>query len=208
MASKTTDVIFPVEIRLKATDIPKITGLVTEPGLSDSQKIQVVARDLMDDVVEGGMMVTGEQLQLIEDSTGIEATKEGIAAVLPFLTEKSGMEDGFHIVKAKIDPAYYAGYEEIAKAQDKTVDEIVQDVFDAVQANEWVYEIHPRPECVLMPPAAKAELEELLGEKFQTGTDLLAACRRALSPSSLFDEVPEEEELVPEPVVSNVGQGE
>ncbi|MBO8815469.1 hypothetical protein INO90_13915, partial [Staphylococcus aureus] len=68
------------------------------------------------------------------------------------------MADGKHRVTVLIDPANYPAYEELALTQERTVDALLQEVVDMVQENEWVYELHPRPQQMLMSPVEAAEI--------------------------------------------------
>ena len=182
MAKKQPDTIrMNLEIDLRAEQIPVLVSMMDNvPGHTDMQYIRDMAESLLEQQASGGVMFSGEECKLVEDSTGvILSTAENL---LPFLSAETGMQDGMHRVVVLIDPANYPAYEELARTQERTVDALMQEVVDMVQENEWVYELHPRPRQVLMTEAAAAELEVFLGAKFATGSELFALLRQKLTP--------------------------
>ena len=148
-------------------------------------------------------MFTPDEVAQVEQSTGVVLSTAD--ELIPFITDKAGMEGGMHIVKVGIDPEYYRAYSEIAEGRESTVNQIVQEITDQVIRDGWIEELRPYPRHVVMNEADSAELEAVLGGKFQTGTELIALLRAKLAP-------PAEEEAsdlfaddVDDTVSSNVG---
>jgi hypothetical protein len=198
MAKKTADTVrLNFDIELKADQIPILAGMMTPvPGHTDLQYIRDMAELLLDQQANGGVMFSPEEVKLVQDSVGI--TLDTAENLLPHLYNETAMQDGMHRVTVLIDPANYPAYEELAHTQERTVDSLMQEVVDMVQENEWVYELHPRPQHVLMTETQALQLAELLGDSFATGAELYHLVLKKLAPE------PEEsvDELFAE---SNVG---
>jgi len=185
MTRKQTDtkapetLVYSPEIRLKPEHAADIVNRVAG-DLTETQKVGLVATQYLTDIAEGGLLLTNEELHRIAESTGVEATCG--EDLLTVIAEGSGREEGKLKVPIIIDPAYESAYEEVAQSQGRTIQEILQETVDVVMDREWVYELIPsnRPEQVLMSPAVKRELEEILGEKFSTGMDLAGLVKKAL----------------------------
>ncbi len=184
MAKKPTDTVrMSFEIELKAEHIPLLEALIeTPPGttMSPMQKIRDITEDLLTQMAGGAVVFSPEEVQQVADSTGVTLTNAD--DLIPYITEVSGMVDGMHRVVVLIDPANFPAYEELARTQERSVDDLMQETVDMVQSNDWVYELHPRPRTVLMTEAAAAELEAILGAKFQTGSELAELVRQHLAP--------------------------
>jgi len=194
MAKKTTDTVrLNFEVELKAEYLPVLAAQMEGPEtMTKAQKIRDMAEQALTELATGGVMFTPDEVKLVHDSTGV--TLSTAEELIPFIVDIAAMEDGFHVVKVKIDPEYYRAYEEIAQGRESTVDTIVQEITDQVIRDGWIEELRPYPRHVVMNEAAAAELEEVLGGKFQTGTELLDLVRKKLeSPAEeetggLFDD--------------------
>ena len=206
MAKKTADTVrLSFEVELKAEYLPILAEQMEGPAtMTEAQKIRDMAEQALVHMATGGVMFTPEEVKMVEDSTGVVlSTAEEL---IPFIVDGAAMEEGFHVVRVKIDPEYFRAYEEIAQGRESTVDAIVQEITDQVIRDGWVEEIRPYPRHVIMNEADAAELEAVLGGKFQTGTDLIKLLRVKLvpevedEPSNLFAD-----DLELADVASNVG---
>jgi hypothetical protein len=188
------------DVQLREEYIPILGAKMAGPdGMTDVQKIRDMAETVLEQIAQGGIVLDPDEVQRITDSTGVPFASGD--DLVPFLSERSAMVDGKHRVTVLIDPANYPAYEELAKVQERTVDELMQEVVDMVQENEWVYELHPRPRHILMTEADAKLLEELAGGKFSTGADLAQLLIARLTQNvedqsgvSLFDETTVEQE--------------
>jgi hypothetical protein len=196
MAKKPTDTVkYNLEIELKEAHVPILTDMMEMPegvDASPSQKIRDMTEDVLTQIATGGVLFPPDDVKLVLDSTGVQLSNA--EELIPYISDVAGMVDGKHRVTVLIDPANYPAYEELARTQERTVDALMQEVVDAVQENEWVYELHPRPHHVLMTEVAAERLAEILGAKFNTGTELADLIEKKLAPpaeedaSSLFEE--------------------
>jgi hypothetical protein len=195
MAKKTDTIAYNTDLKFTAEQ----SGVLIEMASGDqnpTQKMSQVANHILATVADGGLLLTSKEVQRIVDATGVDPeTGEDIVKVL---SEATQMEEGCHKVSVRIDPSYYPAYEEIATMQERPVVALFQEVMDMGLEQEWAYQLTPgqRPATILMRPEDKAELEEMLDGKFQTGTELAALVRKALGTDGLFDDV----------IASNVGQ--
>ena len=144
-----------------------------------------MTEEILTQMATGGVMFSPEEVKLVLDSTGVQlGTAEDL---IPYISDVAGMVDGKHRVTVLIDPANYPAYEELARTQERTVDALMQEVVDAVQENEWVYELHPRPHHVLMTEKGAERLAEILGSTFNTGTELADLIEKKLAPPAEED---------------------
>ncbi len=196
---KADTVVFSSEISLSRDHVSALVEMCDDKTLNQHQVVEALALTCLTQLADGGMLLLASEMQRITDATGISPING--EELIPYLSASTGREEGKLKVSVLIDPAYEESYAEIAKMQDRDIEELFQEGMDMVLANEWAYEIpsERRPIHVLMPPQAKAELEEILGEPFSTGSDLAKLVKKALGGSAgLFDD---------DLTSSNVGQG-
>jgi hypothetical protein len=183
-------VTFSVEIPVAKEHMPVLAELCQDKSLNDPQIVQALAYTSLLEMGRGGLLLRADEVKRIEDASGVSL---GCGEdILPYLSEQTGIEEGCIKVSVRIDPSYEAPYREIAAMQQRPIEELFQEAMDMVLANEWAYEIPvgERPIHILMPPAAKQELEEILGAKFSTGMDLAALVKKSLGGSAgLFDDL-------------------
>lgn len=181
--------IFNVDLPLTEGQAQKIYELVTEEGLTEAQKIGGVALGLLQHQAEGGLMLKSAEIDAIEQCTGV-ALEEGID-LIPILSEATGRVEGKLMIPYYVDPADEAGYQAIADAQGRSIEEVFQEITTYVMDNEMVYNVMPpnRPEAVYMLPATKQELEGILEGTFSNGTELAALVKKFIGADGLFEGV-------------------
>lgn len=175
--AKQRETIINVDVPLSDAQLKVLAEGALGEG-TPADKVRGVTVTIMQQLADGGMMLSPLDMKKIVQSTGIDPASG--SDLLPFLAKGTGRRDGMRIVEVVLDPVYESAYEEIAKFQGRTLDDLFNDVVRQILDNEWVYEVNPRPAAVLMAPEDKAELEDLLGAKFENGTALIKLLRNAL----------------------------
>jgi hypothetical protein len=119
----------------------------------------------------GGMMLTGEQIQTIEKTTG-EAVKNQ-DDILRKLQAGVAREDGQHTVKVSLDPALYPHLEETAQVQGRTPDELLTEIVNYAVTQGWMYEWSPSGGTVMFSDAGMQRLKQHLDKRIVTEADIL-----------------------------------
>jgi hypothetical protein len=189
--ARTNDKIVNVDLALSTERFETIKAMVENEALTDTQKIGGVALSLLQDLADGGLMLKAEEVARIATATGLDP--ECGEDLIEAISAGTGREEGSLKVFILIDPSYEMAYQEIADMRGQPIQQLFQDLMDFVIAQQWVNDLpsEKQPVAVLMTPEDKAELEKLLGGKFQTGTDLAGLVKKLVADSTdLFADVP------------------
>lgn len=176
----------PLELTLNAQQMAYLASMVASED-SEFRKVQSVILRLVEDQAAGGLMLKPGEVKRITDSTGLDPSCG--ADLLPFLQVGTGRADGCRTVTVAVDPAYEEALKEVARVRGWEVDQIVKETLQVAFDNEWYEHLPWQPERVLMTKEDKAGIEELLGGKFATGTELAALIRKTIgADAGLFTE--------------------
>jgi len=136
------------------------------------------------------MLLTSDEVKRIQQATGLDPTCG--EDLLPYLSASTGFEDGMHVVKALVDPVWWPGILQVAEYRGWPPEQLIQETLDWCLDNQH-YEYLPEiPRHVLMSEKDVKELEEALGGKFTSGSDLAGLIKKLVGGGGLFDEVPAE----------------
>lgn len=170
--------IFPVDIELPE---PKVRFVCDQlnVSLSDGQKIAGLAQSALDDLSEGGMVVTGKVMEQIRNLVGDIQDDQDLVR---FIEAGKGMEDGCVVGKWRPDPTYVTVLEEIARSQGNTVQQCVQNLMDWGISQGWGYQINPETVVMFFARDDFRMICEAFDKPHLTGTDLAAFIRGLYSP--------------------------
>lgn len=179
-----------MEIELQPRQVAYLASMVPGDNTeTDIRKAQSIILRLVEDQADGGLMLKAGEVKLIRDSTGVDPSCG--ADLLPFVQATTGRADGCLTINTKVDPAFEAGLQEIATMRGVEIAELIRDTVQYGWFNNWYETLPQLPRQVLMTEADQAGLEELLGGKFSTGTELAALVRRFTgAEGGLFNELP------------------
>jgi hypothetical protein len=102
------------------------------------EKVPGVIASLAQQAAGGGLMITPEEMQRINDATGLDPSCG--EDLIPLLSAGAGMEEGHHVVKAKVDPYYWQRLEDRAAMRETAVETVIQEMFDHCLEENW-YEV-------------------------------------------------------------------
>ena len=172
-------VVYNLDLPIQAEMLPPLLGLVDDPTLTDAQKIGGIALRLLEDQATGGLMLSIDELRRITEATGVNpACGEDLVAVL---SEATGIEEGKHVIKILIDPVWWEYYSEPAKIQGRKVEDVLAEIFELILDNDpYQYMVSGQPQLVRMTEKDYDDLQELLGVKFTTGTELAKLIQKTL----------------------------
>ena len=174
------------ELRLTADQVANIAKLMGGEG-TETEKVVAAAQGTLQDIAGGGLVLTGKDISVIEQSAGVSIGN--VDDVLEMAESSTGRKGGKLAGWWEVDPTYEETITQMAEFQGREVHELVQSTIDTCVDNGWLYgEVVPNPERVLMPPDAKKELEELLKGQFSNGSELANLIREALGVNSTFIE--------------------
>jgi hypothetical protein len=145
--------------------------------LSTNQEFPKVAAYLVEQYSKGGVLLRPSQARFIEQLAGTPIrTAEAVLQAFEN-AHKHGSAAGYLRVTYDVDPAFAEPLEQLAKAQSRTVDEIVQEGMNIVLTNSWLYSISVDGGTLLLTQQAREEMEQLVGEKPLTTTGILRWAR-------------------------------
>ena len=196
MAKKTTDITYNMDLTLTAEQAQAVKEMADNPNLTDVQKIGGGALNCLQNLVAGAILLEPDEVARIKEATGAEFSCG--EDLIPYLSEATGVEEGYYTFKVKIDPAYHEAVKEIADIRGWEVNQLIQEAIDNAFVNGWFESIPDnRIAMVNMSASEKAGLEDLLGGKFSNGTELAAMIRKLTGEDTgIFSDL----------VSSNVGQ--
>jgi hypothetical protein len=145
--------------------------------LATKQPFDRVAAYLVEQYSKGGVLLRPSQVHFLEQLAGAPIqTSEAILQAFENASRR-GSANGYLRVTYDVDPAFAEPLEQIAIAQGRDVDAIVQEGLTIVLTNSWLYAIDVSGGTLLMTKQTREELEELVGESPLTTTGILKWAR-------------------------------
>lgn len=158
----------PVTVALPQAAYDKLMTLV-EGDLPPVQKIEKVVNDLVQDLADGGLMLSGIDMKRIQEA----APGAGPDEIIDAVEESQGLEDGQVVIKWAVDPTLIEPLQNIADTQGTTVQDVVQNMMDTASSEGWFYEFNPKPHVVFVNVEDFKSIAALLGKEHPTGVDLV-----------------------------------
>ena len=190
MAKGAKTLVFEIPMEMSEAHFTTLSKMI-EGEQPPKEKVVALTTTALTELAEGGLILTGDEVKQITDATGLDPTCG--SDLLPFLAVKTGFEDGMHLVHAHVDPVFWAQLEQNAEYRNWPIDQLIQETLDWCLENNH-YEYLPEvPRHVLMTDNDAKEIEELIGGKFTTGTQLATLIKKLVSGDSLFEETPASE---------------
>lgn len=141
--------------------------------------IAACAKYLLENYAFGGVMLKPTHVTRIVGALP-NASNENIDIDIVKAVEKAaGMEDGQHVFKAHLDPAYIQPAQEVADAQGVDLEYLVTDALNTMLGNGWLYDFQTEGGVIRLTMDQLAEIQEILGQKTIFAHDLLNAMRLA-----------------------------
>jgi hypothetical protein len=158
----------PVTVVLPQATYDKLMKLV-EGDLPPAQKIERVVNDLVQDLADGGLMLSGVEMRRIQEASPGAGPDEIIDAI----EESQGLEDGQVVIKWSVDPTLIEPLQNIADTQGNTIQEVIQNLMDTAASEGWFYDFNPKPRTFFLEESDHKLLEEAMGQDNPTGTDVM-----------------------------------
>ena len=163
MVSKDKDVMIMTELYLTGSQISAISerfGWVKE---EQARGIGRVASGMIQDLVNGGMMLPPMVMKRLQESVG--ASIEDSATMIE-LVERGAYRDGGRVmVPIYLDPLYQTNLQERADAQGIDIKTFLQNFIDQVIEAGWLYSVDPPPFSVRFSPEDYNAIRKLCGLK-------------------------------------------
>lgn len=158
-----------VTIRLQASDHKKI--------MATRQELAKVAAYFLEHYARGGVMLRAAQAHYIEHVAGIPVkTPETIISII-----ESGINrrsaNGNLSVTYSVDPAFAQPLEDLAVAQGRTVEEIVQESMSIVFTNQWLYALDVGGMTLHFDRQDREEIQKMTGNNLVTGKEFMQWAR-------------------------------
>lgn len=179
----------PVEVSLPEDAFNRLMALDTR-DIPESAKIQGMVSSLVDELVSGGMMLTGDGVNRLKQVLPNADEDEIIESVEKAENYRAGQV----VAEWIVDPTMIQPLKDKAEEQGIDVKALVQNMIDTAVNNGWFYELNCQPRALFFDPKDMDRLKRIteLDDGF-TGNDLTRwLCDRSGIP---YDE-PEEQDLL------------
>jgi len=171
MKQKKQEKIIQINVALSEEDAIALTNSVPDEYGSPIDKLSGVATALLQEQAGGGMMLSGEVMEMVQTVTG--HLGEG-ADLVPWV-EKAGNKDGdATIVSWRVDPTYYPLLENIAAGQGRPVEQVIQEILDWVLGQGWGYDFSFATTTIPFENADAEWLRQQIGKEHLTSSNVIA----------------------------------
>ena len=158
--SADTTVDLALNIRLHEQDYSRV--------MATKQDLSLVAGYLIEQYAKGGVLLRPAQVSYIEQLTGNPCkTSEAILQAFENMGQR-GTTSGFLRVTYDVDPAFATPLEDLARAQGRSVDDIVQESLAIVLTNSWLYSLNIEGGTLYFTKESREEMEQLVGKPLTT----------------------------------------
>lgn len=172
----------PLETGDKVVEVPasvRISERDYQRVIATKQDFNQVASYLVEQYSKGGVMLKAAHAKYLEQVSGIPCkTPESVMAIVENGINRRSAS-GHLVVNYAVDPAFADPLEQLAKAQGRNVDEIVQEACAIVFTNSWLYALNISGGTIHLSKEMREELEQAVGKKMITGQDLVDWSKRA-----------------------------
>jgi hypothetical protein len=150
---------------------------LTVLGGGDASKVNsgnlgVLCSKLIRTKCDGGVMLTVDEVRLIEKSTGKQV--HGGADVVKAAQKPVGVVEGANVFACRIDPEFMGPIEELAKEKGITVSQLMEETIDWAIRNNWPFNIDIVGRALTVPQRYENYLEGELGKNYSMA-DLINA---------------------------------
>src|SRR5512146_3497541 len=166
--------VYALRVVLDTRDAERLAEAV--PGAASlAEKLGSLAATALSDLAGGGL--------LVDPATVEEIRRRGVELsygrdLIPAIEQARGYADGQVAGQWRLDPVWAPRLQEIAARQGVSVQELVQRIIDEIMGRGWIYDVEPDDGRTLHVTAADEKLlEEILGRKGITGSDVVAYLR-------------------------------
>ena len=159
---------FLVEIELTDAQIKAINKRLAVE-MSDAEKIAGLAASALEDLADGGIVLSGAIMRQI---TAVAGAVENTQQLVSLVEQGQSMNSGRKGYTWYPDPTYTPVLEENASVQGSTVDQLVQDFMDYGVGQGWGYALSPDVSTVFFSKADMEYLRKDIGKPQITGTDI------------------------------------
>jgi hypothetical protein len=154
-----------ITFELLPSDYKKTMTKLGNDGLVDA------VESLVSNYVNGGIVLSPSEVARI--GRVLRKTVESSDEIVKKVEESTGVKDGMNVLKVPMDPAIVDSYADIAACfGSKPEDFIVETVMQVLGAG-WVHGLNRSEYTLVVSDNDKKYLEELLGKRGVTGTDLV-----------------------------------
>lgn len=169
MAVKGKTVIINLQVDLSEESFANLTSL--SKANSPQESASLWAKFLLDNYVNGGMMLTPSDLQTIEKSAGLSMSGPG--DIISAIQASAGRDGGQYTVKASIEPAFWPHLEESASARGMAPSELLSELINYAVSEGWLYEWEPDGLKWYLSRSVRDRYERVMKRKTVTEADFL-----------------------------------
>lgn len=132
------------------------------PGeeLTAIDKLASVAEGLMEQLAEGGIMLSAADVERLSETGHEVADAEDIVKMAESAVN---FDQGQYVFRAVIDPANMPPLEELAKSNGISVEQMATDMLNYGIEQDWLYEVPPGYKSVRLTPEQNRMIAAMIG---------------------------------------------
>lgn len=130
------------------------------PGARPSEALSGLATSALQDIANGGMILTPEAVKRIKISVANPYDEDEVVKMIEKGAKRFGQSE---IIEYVLDPTLVAPMRQWAKDNGRTMQGLVQDCMATAFDNEWFYEIPPH-HTILLTPEQFNTIRQALGK--------------------------------------------
>jgi hypothetical protein len=165
LVSSDTTIDVEIKIRLNRSDYERV--------LSTGQDFERVAAYLIDHYSKGGVMLRPSHTQYLEQLSGMPVKTPESVLQLCENSQTRGSTSGGLTVSYTVDPAFAEPLEQLAVAQSRSVEEILNEAMTIVFTNGWLYALDCKGLTLNIAGQDMRDLQSAMGSKTPTGSEVV-----------------------------------
>lgn len=157
----------PINFRMSEADRHKVEA-------ANKKDLTQVVTYLLQEYIKGGVLLEAQHcryLSTVADEP-IRTARDVLRVFENGIRRHSA--NGSLRVSYDVDPAFAEPLEQVAVAQSRTVDEIVQEAMAVVFTNSWLYAMDISGGTIHLTKEMRERLEKAMGQKMVTGADVVS----------------------------------
>ena len=161
--------VFSAEIELSEKQTKNIIDKVGAIGMTDAQVIEGVAIAALEDIADGGILLSGSEGKQLRSILGDVDSNQ---AIVDAVEAGVGRKDGGPQFFWRVDPTEEPYYRQQAEIQGISFENFSQAVVDWGVANGWAGALSPGTAVIFITQADLNEVSKILGVDYANGTQM------------------------------------
>lgn len=165
-------------VNQQAAIVERLVGITLEEGdysaiNATKQDLARVTSYLLEQYARGGIMIPATKVRYLSDTAGVPVVSANDVLEIVDNVVHRKTPNGTLRVTYDVDPSFVGPLEDVARAQGRTLEAIVQEGLTLVLTNSWLYALPLDGLTAVFTSDARQRLERLMGTDQITGQSIL-----------------------------------